>query len=385
MVKYNVAFYCPDRHLVYNLHTLNRTGVGGGITARIRTAHALAREGHRVTLYINCPREETIEGVKYKHFSQINNIATDILIVASTGGNLDLLDIENVSISSKINILMLSGINFPPNVPPEDFDFVYIPSNFIRKIAKEQWKTQPQKIFTSHYGVTDKFFRNKGKRDLKSIAYLSHPSKGLESALEIVKILRRKDPDYTLHVFGGNQLWGEQEGEIPPEPGIVYHGLIGQKQLARSIQKMGFSLNLQSREEPFGMVVTESMAAGCVVLASSVGAYPELIRNGFNGFLIPGNHSHSETHEFAANLILQLQENAEYMNYIRQNAINTPFSWQTIAQTWEGHWNSFLKHDKQQNKTQALTCGCSNCSGRMLMLADGLHCKDCGNYQRSIN
>ena len=110
MVKYNVAFYCPDRHIAYNLHTLNHAGVGGGITARIRTAHALAREGHHVTLYINCPRNEMIQGVKYKHFSPINNIATYILIVASTGGNLDLSDIENVSISSKINILMLKQI-----------------------------------------------------------------------------------------------------------------------------------------------------------------------------------------------------------------------------------------------------------------------------------
>jgi glycosyltransferase involved in cell wall biosynthesis len=281
---------------------------------------------------------------------------------------------------------MLSGAEFPQKAAINDYDFIYIPSNCIHKIAVTSWHVKPQKILTTYYGITDEHFKYFGKknRDLKKIVYLSHPSKGLDSAIAVFRILREEDPGFTLHVYGGNKLWGEQESVIAQESGLVYHGLVGQKELAHRLQKIGFSLNLQSREEPFGMVVTESMRAGCIVLASPVGAYPEFVKNGFNGFLIPGDHTNPQTHEKAARLILQLIKTPDYMDYIRHNAINTPFSWQTIAKSWEGHWDWHLKGTQKQNLTENIIRGCSQCGGNLLPLADGLHCVDCGTYQQSF-
>lgn len=384
MAKYKIAFYCPDSHIEYNVHTLDRTGVGGGITARIRTAHALARIGHQVTAFVNCPREETIQGVRYVHYSNLKNLETEIFIVTTSGAGLDLGNLQADSVRAKKKFLMLSGVEYPQKTSADEYDYVYIPSDYIRKIAVENWHIKPQKIFTTYYGISSEHFKNnsKNKRDLKKIVYFSHPSKGLDSAIAVFRILKRNDPSFTLHVYGGNKLWGEQENEISPESGLVYHGLIGQKELAHCLQKIGFCLNLQSREEPFGMVITESMAAGCLVLASPVGAYLEIINNGFNGFLIPGNHSEFVTNEMAAKLILYLLENPDYVEYIRKNAINTPFSWHTIAKTWEGHWDWQLQTNHKQDSFVNYIWGCSQCGGNLLPLADGLHCIECGNYQK---
>jgi glycosyltransferase involved in cell wall biosynthesis len=387
-MNYKVVFYCPDRHISYNLETLEKTGVGGGITARIRMAHALAERGHEVTLAVNCPKEEIIQGVRYRHFSNPGNEKTDVFIATTSGGNLHLGELDLSAIESELKILMIHGVALPGGVKPEDFDFFYILSNFVKKGAVEHWGVQPQKTFVTHRGVVEEYFRKdiELERDPYALVYLGHPSKGLDTAIVLWRKLRQLDPRFCLHVFGGNRLWGGEEQTVAPEPGLEYHGLVGQHCLAQCLQRMSFSLNLQSREEPFGMAVIESMRAGCIVLASPVGAYPEIICHGGNGFLIAGLDSADETREKAALLIAELVGNPGYMEFIRRNALHFPLSWDTIAASWESHWNWLL----ERRGIQAGTTGgglfrCVLCNGKMLLLADGLHCIECGNYQRSAS
>jgi glycosyltransferase involved in cell wall biosynthesis len=386
-MRYHIVFYCPDSHILSNWNVLNKTGVGGGITARIRIAHALAQTGHKVVMYINCPRNETIRGVEYRHYSQMRKIETDIFIVTSSGGAYDLGGLTSIPVQAKLKLLMVHGEVLPGNVPLENFDYIYILSNFIRDVAEKQWEVDPSRFFVVYHGVAEENFASlKIKRDPHKLVYFSHPSKGLDTAISIFRILRRTDPRYLLHIFGGNRLWGGQDETLLHEDGIIYHGLIGQKELAHHLQGMGFSLNLQSRPEPFGMVITESMRAGCIVLASPVGAFPEIIQNGYNGFLVSGDHTEPETWEYCASLISKLITNIEYSEYIRCNAIHTPMTLRTIAKAWEGHWSWHFNYPARQNLIdQNIKEACSLCNGEMLMLADGLHCIRCGHFQRGCN
>ena len=386
MIYKDVTFYCPDHHIEYNLHTLDQMGVGGEITARTRIAHALATRGHNITMYVNCPREEKIQNIDFKHFSQMDDVNTDVFIASTSAGKLDLSGLDDVKIHTKIKILMMHGCDLPYNTTSRDYDFYYVPSNFIR-VNLVNNGIDPRKIFVSYHGIAEENYKLKPNTDvdLYNLAYVGHPSKGLDAAISIFKILRQKDPRFSLHVYGGNRLWGEVETSLPNVEELFYHGLVGQKILAHSLQKSGFELNLQSREEPFGMAVTESMRAGCIVIASPVGAYPEIIQNGYNGFLLPGNHNDLETQEKAAVLITHLLDHPDYMEYIRQNAINSLFDWQTVAKTWEGHWDwNFSRPSNSNDTMERYIKGCAQCDGEMLMVADGLHCTVCGNYQRSF-
>lgn len=387
MAKYKILFFCPDHHISYDIRTLNNEGVGGGITARVRIAHALAKRGHDVTLYINCPEENVIDGVKYRHFSHYVNEETDLFVAGTSGGGLNLSVLNNLNIHSRKQILMIHGIEMPQNVDFDRFDCLYVPSNFLRIIVNEKWQVPSQKIFVTNHGVTDDYdLSNDGKNsDPYTLTYIGHPSKGLDTAICIFRILHRNDPRFNLHIFGGNKMWGGVDDEIPAEDGLVVHGLIGQKNLARELQKISFSLNLQSREEPFGMAVIESMRAGCIVLASPVGAYPELIYNGYNGFLISGNHSDQATREKAASTILELTQKSGYMKYIRSNAIKFPLSWHTVAETWESHWDWLFNREKMLGIMTTSTLGKYVLrNDRLLLLADGLHCIECGHYQPSV-
>ncbi len=387
-MKYVVAIYSPDQHICYNLHTLDDHGVGGGITARIRMAHALAEHGHEVTLYVNCPETEIIEGVRYCHYSQLEKIDVDVFIVSTSGGELDISSVRNKDIYANLRILMVHGVDPPGGIDLVRFDYIYALSNFVRDLIVERWGIKKDKIFVSHRGVKRDFYQPSGnrapKRDTFGLVYTGHPSKGLEPAISVVQLLRQKDPRFSLHVYGGHRLWGEAERSIGDDPGVIYHGLIGQIELAQQMQKYGFSLNLQAREEPFGMVLIEAMRAGCVVIASSVGAFPEIIHHGHNGFLIQGNAFDKATHLKVAAIILELIQHPDYCNYLTRNAKTSPFDWNTIAGAWQEHWNWAIQSEPSASTHFDLGT-CSTCGADWLPLADGLHCTGCGRYRKSVS
>src|SRR5207249_190685 len=86
----NLGLYCPDRHLAYDGATPDRVGVGGGVTARIRIAEALARRGHKVCVVCNCPVEVTHAGVRYVPLDDVTRIDAEVLVLHTSGGGLDL-------------------------------------------------------------------------------------------------------------------------------------------------------------------------------------------------------------------------------------------------------------------------------------------------------
>jgi glycosyltransferase involved in cell wall biosynthesis len=385
-MTYKIDIYCPDNHIMYDIHTLEKKGVGGGITSRVRIAHALARRGHQVTLFVNCPEQRVIDGVLYQHYSKFNGSKADVFIASSSGGNVDLGDLSRYTIKVGCKILMIHGMVTPKNVSFEDFNFLYVLSNFIRDAVVHQQAIPPGQLFVSYRGVQEEYFKENIRRnqDPHRLVYIGHPEKGLNASISVLRILRKTDQNFNLHVYGGHEMWGQPKQNIPPEPGLIDHGLVGQQRLIREIYNMSFSVNLQAIQEGFGLAVNESMRAGCIVLASEVGAYPEIIQHGYNGFIIPGNHNDPETHEHAARLINQLITHPDYMEYVRRNAVNSPFSWETIARTWEGHWDwHFGKGIPGSSSFNETIGACELCSGALLMLADGLHCIQCGHYQKS--
>jgi glycosyltransferase involved in cell wall biosynthesis len=345
-------------------------------------AHGLAALGHDVTLYINCPRDEAIHGVKYRHFSQLSKSKSDIFIATTSGDGLDLNTLCKVEISAKLRILMVHGVDPPRGIDCFPFDYVYALSNFVRDIVIEKWGIDSKRVFVTHRGVVGDYYIPHDdpslERDPFAIVYAAHPSKGLQEAIEVLKDLRKRDSRFSLHIYGGYQLWGGGERPLPDEEGVHYHGIIGQSELALQMQSCGFNLNLQTREEPFGMVVIEAMKAGCIVLATPVGAYPEIINHGYNGFIVGRENNHQEP----TKLILELINQPDHLQTIRRNAAQTPLDWKTIAQAWEGHWEWALSN--QSSTPGDSDASCPSCGGGWLSLADGYHCTNCGQYQQSL-
>lgn len=386
-MPYRITFYCPDKHISFDGHTPDREGIGGGLTARIRLARALARRGHNVTMVAFTPREAKVDGVHYLPLDQVQHITADIVILSSSGDKLSLEKALHLQIEADLRIAWVHGTPKIGGLHEVPFDFLYTPSNFIRRVVQTEWGLPPStRLFVSYNGVEESFFEPKflfhePARNPFHLVYMGHPNKGLEGAMGVFRILRAKDPRFQLHIYGGDGLYGAQDQGIAPEPGLVYHGTVGQKQLCRELKRYGFGLNLQDVREAYGISMMESMKAGCIVIASPAGAYPELIQHGKNGFLVQGDHLSRETHQSVAELIQSLIDHPDLMAFIQEHGTMTPLNTDKMAAACEGHWDWALGNKTTLN----ITNRCSECGREYIGLADGYHCTGCGLYDQALS
>ncbi|MCI0854994.1 MAG: glycosyltransferase family 4 protein [Chloroflexi bacterium] len=346
-MKYRIVSYCPDTHIEYDGRTPYDVGVGGGITARVRMAKALSNLGHEVRMVVNCRKHEFIDGVEYIPLERFRKAEADVLIMNTSGGGIDLSPAAELDVRAALKIVWLHGTIEPEGLDCLEYDYAYAVSNFVADAARQEWSVTPKRTFVTYNAFEEQVFadaeRSNPVRDPYRIVYFSHPSKGLDTAIEIVQQLRDGNSAFHMKVFGGNRLWGERERAPRFTEGITYYGLIGQRDLARELLESSFSLQLQGGTESCPLSAVEAMRAGCIVLASNVRGYRELIKSGVNGFLLEGDHRSREVRQQAAELISELAKNKQAAGKLRRNAMGVPWDTRRAALTWVRHWDLVLQ------------------------------------------
>lgn len=388
MISRRVVIYCPDRHIVYDGRTPYQRGVGGGISARVRMARALARAGHRVTMVVNCPERERIDGVEFVPLLPRRRLEGDVLIANTSGGEMSLEPLLDLEVEAALRLVWVHGTIKPVGLEAVGFDALYAVSHFVAEVAEREWGVARRRIFVSYNAFEPDLFReaerSHPRRDPYRLVYFSHPSKGLETAIDVVRRLRAVDRRFHLMVFGGARLWGQEELPAPVEEGVIRRGLVGQRQLVFELLQCGFALQLQARQEPGALAIVEAMRAGCLLIASPVGCYPEMVRDGLDGLLLPGDHTRAAVRESAADVILRLVEDRDRAAAVRRRAQSIPWDTDTMAGVWSGHWDWWLAGRSRAAGASGLAAhgACPSCGGMRLALADGTHCQGCGVYTR---
>jgi D-inositol-3-phosphate glycosyltransferase len=169
----------------------------------------------------------------------------------------------------------------------------------------------PGKCRIIHPGVNPQLFHpvesDKAKNEIGRtkddlmMAYVGRidPVKGLAGLVDVLKILRDRDPKvyekFKLTVIGGGRLDGDfqtneeaariktQLDEQSMMDKILFLGSRKQEDLCRYYSAAD-ALFFPSLYESFGLAVGEAMACGRPVLASKIGEINALIENGKNGF-----------------------------------------------------------------------------------------------------
>jgi hypothetical protein len=159
---------------------------------------------------------------------------------------------------------------------------------------------------------------------------------------------------------------------------VIDRGLVGQAALTLELVRSAFSLHLQTREEPGSLAVTEAQRAGCVIVGSPVGCFPEYVADGEEGFLIPGDPRSAEVQAGAARKVLEVARDPETLTRVRRAALWASKSSDLLARVWVADWERRL--GRGQGKTSAESCPA--CGGGTILLADGLHCLACGTFTR---
>ncbi len=115
------------------------------------------------------------------------------------------------------------------------------------------------------------------------------PDKGLHEAILAAKEVKEQ------FVFGGvveksdknsREYFATKVKPLIDDKQIIYLGPQSVRQKAKLMSNAKAFLNPINWEEPFGMVMIESMACGTPVISYNRGAAPELIKNGKTGFLV---------------------------------------------------------------------------------------------------
>ena len=387
-MSYQVVIYCPDRHIVYDGRTPYERGVGGGITARVRMARALARAGHQVAMVVNCPARKRIDGVEYMPLDEAGRLEGDVLIANTSGGTMSLRPLLDLEVEVALRVVWAHGTIKPVGLEETGFDCLYAVSNFVAGVAHREWGVPRDRIFVTYNAFEEELFaaaeRLGLRREPYRLVYFSHPSKGLETAIAVLWRLRAVDHRFHLVAFGGPQLWGEAEAPAPAEEGVTYCGLVGHRQLAGELLQCRFSLHLQGREEPGALAIVDALRAGCILIGSPVGCYPEMVQDGSDGFLLAGDHTSAEVRDRAAARILRLVEDRALSAVVRGRAQSVPWDTDTMARVWSGHWDWWLAGRGRAAGSLGLVARgtCPSCGGVRLALPDGYHCQGCGSYAR---
>jgi len=189
------------------------------------------------------------------------------------------------------NPLYVSSITDPKKIPTRLKMFeVHKKTTYGCFISKSQRKLCPVKFpynWIVYNGIDLSLYKfNPRPKDYFAWIARIDPYKGIENAIEAaeragIKLLLagRLDP-FRKEYF---------ETKIKPHLGtkIKYIGEIPQDKLCEFYANAKATLYPIEWEEPFGLIVTESMACGTPVIAFDKGSMSEVIKNGVSGFVVP--------------------------------------------------------------------------------------------------
>ncbi len=118
-----------------------------------------------------------------------------------------------------------------------------------------------------------------------------HVDKGIEYLLEAVALL---GDNVVLNIVGATDHdpnYYRKLTEIIQKRNIkekvFFHGYVDDKNKLKQFHERADIFVLPSIIEGFGIVLLEAMSAGLPIVATNVGAIPELVKDGYNGILVP--------------------------------------------------------------------------------------------------
>lgn len=142
--------------------------------------------------------------------------------------------------------------------------------------------------------------------------------KRVDHAVKAVAVAARAEPGLTVDVYGegrGRMKLETLADDLGADKAIVFHGhTAGAK---REFLDASFSI-LTSLFEGQGLVLLESMSAGCIPISYDIAYGPsDIIEHGTNGFLVPDG----DVEAFAATIVKVMRMDDDNLRTLRENAL----------------------------------------------------------------
>jgi len=162
------------------------------------------------------------------------------------------------------------------------------------------------------------------------VGRIDDPRKGLDVLIKAFKLILKEIDSQLVIVGKGNHTIYKNLVD-PIKDKIVFTGYIDDNTL-KKIYSICDVYVCPSHLEGFGLTILEALAAGKPVVATNVGAIPELIHEGINGILVQKD----DTFAMASAIIYFLKNPVilERNNFLN-NKFNKEFTWHSTAKEHE--------------------------------------------------
>jgi len=168
-------------------------------------------------------------------------------------------------------------------------DVVLAPSQFILDIHRNHGYFSKSLCMKLPNGIelNDVSEKSFDKIRLLYVGQLSY-RKGIQALLRVFKMLRSRALE--LHIAGRGPLLGLVKRYAEKDRRINYYGFVPDQTLRELYKTTNLTVVPSIWYENCPLVILESLSYGNPVIGSRVGGIPELINNGYNGFLFdPGD------------------------------------------------------------------------------------------------
>jgi glycosyltransferase involved in cell wall biosynthesis len=308
-LPYLVGIYCGPGWEKWGPQSITEGGIGGSETAAIKVAEEFARRGWRTMVFAE--HTGIVNGVEYIHHNAFNRglqaFSYDLFISSRTMHPFS-GDLNAKAALVWVHDVWLSGPD-PVQIDHDKVDGFLVLSDWHRDFFSNHHSIPTDKCHVVWNGIDHELFKPEfaPKRESGRLIYSSSPDRGLDILLGMWPRLQAEAGAKSLHVFYGFDNWekaakatGNRESltwlsavkEALKQPGVHYHGRIGQDDLAIEWLKSSLWLYPTYFTETFSISAAEAMAAGVPVVTSAMAGLTTTV--GAAGILIDAHPNSKE-------------------------------------------------------------------------------------------
>ena len=164
---------------------------------------------------------------------------------------------------------------------------------FVSNFQRQSYGFRGRSIITSSevlplFTMFDKASKVKKLSKEKRILYAGRIEEG-KGVFMLLNAFLEMDSEYILEYAGDGPDFHKLKERIQKlqiGDRVIMHGLLGKKELKSVMLRASHFVNPSRYLETFGLVNLEAMSLGCIVISSSSGALGEVLKDGFNGFIV---------------------------------------------------------------------------------------------------
>jgi glycosyltransferase involved in cell wall biosynthesis len=351
--KNSVVIYTGPAWERWSPSSVNSGGIGGSETCVVYVAKEFANRGFETHVFGDCKGLEGMyDGVKYCDYNELPAFvaANEIGVFISSRRP----DIFALPIRAEHKICWVHDIwvNNDPNanIFADKIDRFFCLSPWHKDFFCNHHKSvHRDKVYVTRDAVDLERFNHSIPREKGRMIYTSSPDRGLDVLLDCLPRIRAKVPEANLHVFYGFKNWEESlkergnKHEIEwmenlkkklNEPGVVFHGRIGQDELAKEFLKSELWAYPTFFTETYCISAVEAMAAGLPAVTTNLAALSTTV--GDAGVLMTGDpRSESYQDVFVNNCVLILTNESLWREFSRRSLEKASgCSWSGVVDEW---------------------------------------------------